>query len=112
MVVEGAEVRQTEQQLREEGAVVWPATANEGAQSFYEILLQLLHSPDLHDSRAICKCRGGIEVRLEEIRENALCLCLPYLQGAELFGESPHRWVDMKCSIQYESYQQKQAPQP
>lgn len=35
MVVQGSQVRQTQQQLGEEGAVVWAAVGDERAQGFY-----------------------------------------------------------------------------
>lgn len=35
MVVQGSQVRQTQQQLGEEGAVVWAAADDEGAQGLY-----------------------------------------------------------------------------
>lgn len=35
MVVQGSQVRQTQQQLGEEGAVIWAAAGDEGAQGPY-----------------------------------------------------------------------------
>lgn len=35
VVVQGSQVRQTQQQLGEEGAVVWAAAGDERAQGFY-----------------------------------------------------------------------------
>lgn len=61
MVVQGSQVGQTQQQLGEEGAVVRAAAGDEGAQGFYEVFLQLLHSSHVHDARAICSETKGNE---------------------------------------------------
>ena len=53
LVVEGAQVRQTQQQLREEGAVVWAAAGDEGAQGFDQTVLEQLYGSYISYARAI-----------------------------------------------------------
>lgn len=53
MVVQGAQVWQTQEQLWEERAVVWAPAGDERAQGFDQVLLQLLHRCHVHDARAI-----------------------------------------------------------
>ena len=53
LVVEGAQVGQTQQQLGEEGAVVWAAASDEGAQGFDQTVLEQLYGSYISYARAI-----------------------------------------------------------